>query len=48
MSHVRYRQILLQKSVARDGCSSVIRPMAPGFDLPVLTLSKQLSRYAVH
>jgi hypothetical protein len=41
-------QMLLQKSVAPNGYSSVGRLRATGFDLPVLTLSAQLSRYATH
>ena len=41
-------QILLQKSAGPNGCPSVIRLRATGFDLPVLTLSTQLSRYAMH
>jgi hypothetical protein len=39
---------MLQKSVAFDGCSPVIRLWAPGFDLPAMTLSTQLPRYAMH
>jgi hypothetical protein len=30
-----------------DGCAAVIRLRSPGFDLPALTLSTQLRRYAV-
>ena len=45
---VRSVPILLRKSVAADGCSSVIRLRATGFDLPALTLCTQLSRYAMH
>jgi hypothetical protein len=39
--------ILLQKSVAADG-PSAISLRAAGFDLPALTLSAQLQRYAMH
>jgi hypothetical protein len=37
-----YWQISLQKSVASNGCASVIRLRATGFDLSTLTLSTQL------
>jgi hypothetical protein len=33
---------------ALDGCPSVIRLRATGFDLPALTRSTQLSLYAMH
>src|ERR1700726_2263190 len=46
--HVRKVPILLQKSVASDGCPSAILLRAAGFDLPALTLSTQLQRYAMH
>ena len=39
--------ILLQKSVAADGPSAISLREA-GFDLPALTLSAQLQRYAMH
>jgi len=44
----RFWQILLQNSVVSNGCPSVIRLRMAGFDLPVLTLSIQLSSYAMH
>jgi hypothetical protein len=47
LCHFRIWQILLQKSAAPDGCPSVIRLRATGFDLPALTLFTQLSRYAI-
>jgi hypothetical protein len=40
--NIRFWQILLQKSVAPDGCSSVIRLRATGFNPPALTPSTQL------
>jgi hypothetical protein len=40
--HVRKVPILLQKSVSPDGCSSVIRLRATGFNQPALTPSTQL------
>jgi hypothetical protein len=45
---VRSVPILLQKLVVSDGCPSVIRLRATGFELPALTRSTQLPRYAVH
>jgi hypothetical protein len=48
MRDVRYVPILLQKSVAPDGCPSAIGLRVPGFDLPALTRSTQLSLYAMH
>jgi pyruvate dehydrogenase (quinone) len=39
---VRYQQILLQKSAVPDGCSSVIRLRATGFNPLALTPSTQL------
>jgi hypothetical protein len=40
--------ILLQKSAALGGYSSVIRLRTTGFNLAVLILSTQLLRYAMH
>jgi hypothetical protein len=40
-------QILLQKSAAADG-PLAMSLKAAGFDLPALTLSAQLQRYAMH
>ena len=45
---VGFVPILLQKSVASDGCPSAISLRAAGFDPPALTLSTQLQRYAMH
>jgi hypothetical protein len=41
--HVGYGPILLQKSVASDGCPSAVRLRAPGFDLPASTLYATLT-----
>jgi hypothetical protein len=46
--HVGKVPILLQKSAALGGYSSVIRLRTTGFNLAVLILSTQLSRYAMH
>ncbi len=46
--HVQKVPILLQKSVAADGCPLAIRLRAAGFDLPTLMRSTQLQRYAMH
>ena len=45
---VRCVPILLQKSAVTDGCRRPFRLRAAGFDLPALTLSTQLPRYAMH
>jgi hypothetical protein len=45
--HVRLVPILLQKSAAADG-PLAMSLKAAGFDLPALTLSAQLQRYAMH
>jgi hypothetical protein len=44
---VRLVPILLQKSAAADG-PLAMSLKAAGFDLPALTLSAQLQRYAMH
>src|SRR5258707_3283130 len=40
-------QTLLRRSVTADGCPSAIRLLTTGFDLPALTLVRQLQRYAM-
>ncbi len=45
--NVRKVPTLLGKSVTADGCPSAIRLLTTGFDLPALTLVRQLQRYAM-